>query len=826
MQAEKPQPQKEPKADFIYPKKPKRDPAKDSTVKKTRVLCNLRRIDLGGESKKVQQYAIHYEPIIADDNYPLKRKIIRELRKDLTGEFEKYAQAGDTIFVFARNAKEKVSLETTIDNVLYKVTFDRTSNSIDCRNINTKTRDNIKIKSFVESIIKNIFMANNHVVRFDDRSFYDYHNPADFGRSGAKIWTGFSTAVAITENGLFLRVNDKNKLITGKTAYDKMKEIGQRYGNIRCEDSQREISEYFKGRTVIATYGNYRAYRIGDISFDRNINNTEFDIEKEGKKTKINIKNYYKQQYRIELKREDQPLLIEEIPKRRREQNQENAPTIRYLIPELVYLTGIDELDERDRADIITKSKFQPNEKIKRIEKGFSYLKNTDKKKIKKKDAVIERHSPNEIRLEWGININNDFVELEAQCLPIPKLEFRDKAEVPQLRNGRFRQQADYKAVEFDSNNCMLITFSDLTNLAKDDCEQMSKAGHNLGVKFSRPKLENLGYKKKGDELLNELKKINYNDGKIIAIVVLDKGTKNLYPFIKDFLYTQSGLTSQFMLHDENPRGGRKKQNMSYYSAVLNQMVVKSKGELFKINFPEKISKQPSMIIGIDSTRTKEGTKYVLSASFNKNFNKFYTDIKVAKKDCDGLIELLKSALDHFKKVNHDYKPTSIIIYRQGGNERQTEKLVKNELPKITEFLEGGYEADYKPHLTVFSVNKRTDLKFFERSNGGFRNIPTGTVIDKEVISPDVFEFYLQCPEVDRGTGSPVHFLCLYNNNEDMTVNDFEEITYMQSFYYWNWSGPIRIPAALKYAEVANTFSGKNLKNEVIPKLKDSPYFI
>ena len=190
------------------------------------------------------------------------------------------------------------------------------------------------------------------------------------------------------------------------------------------------------------------------------------------------------------------------------------------------------------------------------------------------------------------------------------------------------------------------------------------------------------------------------------------------------------------------------------------------------------------------------------------------------------MTELLKSALDHFKKVNHDYKPTSIIIYRQGGNERQTEKLVKNELPTITKFFEGGYEADYKPHLTVFSVNKRTELKFFERSNGGYRNIPTGTVIDKEVISPEVFEFYLQCPEVDRGTGSPVHFLCLHNNNEDLTVNDFEEITYMQSFYYWNWSGPIRIPAALKYAEVANTFSGKNLKNEVIPKLKDSPYFI
>ena len=62
---------------------------------------------------------------------------------------------------------------------------------------------------------------------------------------------------------------------------------------MRSEDCQREIVDYFRGRTVIEIYGNYRAYRIGDISFDKNINNLEFDIEKEGKKAKINIKNYY-----------------------------------------------------------------------------------------------------------------------------------------------------------------------------------------------------------------------------------------------------------------------------------------------------------------------------------------------------------------------------------------------------------------------------------------------------------------------------------------------------------------------------------------------------
>jgi len=254
-------------------------------------------------------------------------------------------------------------------------------------------------------------------------------------------------------------------------------------------------------------------------------------------------------------------------------------------------------------------------------------------------------------------------------------------------------------------------------------------------------------------------------------------------------------------------------------------MVVKLKGELFKINFTEKITNSPSMIIGIDSKMTKEGKKYVISASFNRSFNKFYTDYKIERDDESALGFLIKSALDYFHKTNYSNLPKTIIIYRQGGNEKQTEKIIRFELPKILKSFED-YKANYKPNLTIFGVNKKTDLKFFERSNEGYRNIKTGTVIDKAVTSPDVFEFYLQCPVVNKGTGSPVHFICLYNNNEELTINDFEEITYRQSFYYWNFPGPIRIPAALKFAEVANNFCSKNIKGTIFDNLKDSPYFI
>ena len=822
---------KQSKSLIVYPTRPRRDLQQQERDHKTNVICNLRQISLVSSSRQIRQYAIHFEPEIAEDNHPLKKKLLRQIREDLHKNFQKYIQGGDTLFVITANPVEKVVIETKLEDTLYKVQFVLTKNIIDCRNIRTRTKDHIKIKNIIEILVKNIIQANNHIVKFDDRSFYDYYDIETFGRDGkGKIWHGYSTAVCITENGLFLRINDKNKMITGKTAYEKMSELSKKYnGNTNNENYLRDIKTFFINKTVVAQYGNFRAYRIGDVLIDKNIINTTINITNtEGKNETLTLKNYYKMQYNINIKNDNQPLFID-IDSMKSEENKK-----RYIVPELVYLTGIDELEERDRADIIAKSKFQPSIKVKKIEKGMSYLTQKNKKVINKKNKKTELPSPDEIRQEWGIVFSDNFVEVTGRCLNLPDLEFGgSKPEKPQISHGRFRQKRDISGVNFDNNNCCLITFNSLVSLAKIDCDNLCKACGAFGINFKLPTLFKLN-STKNNEIINELRSLKIDNNKKIVIVILDRNTKNLYPLIKDYLYTEKGITSQFMLHDENPnKGGKKKQNMSYYSAVLNQMVVKANGELFRLHFCKNLDSGPSMIIGIDTSKISGGTKYVISSSYNRKFNKFFTDIGNGKNTLDDktLYNLLKNCLDNFVKVNNGYKPETIIIYRQGGNDKQTEKIMRNELPNILDLFSGDetkncFEKNYIPKLTMFTVNKKTDLKFFEKNNNGYRNIPMGTVIDQGVISPDLFEFYLQCPDVDRGCASPVHFLCVYNNNENMSINDFEDISYKQSFYYWNWPGPIRVPAALKYAEVANTFSNKYLTHEVKNELKDSPYFI
>ena len=820
------------KKNLEYPKKPKRG---EILVKSTKVVCNLKEISFREalKGKHIMKYNISYEPEIPDDNNSLKRNIFRKLKEDLGGIFEKYYQTGDTIFVCTKKAKDKICLETKIGENDYQVIFKKESNKVDCSKVTDKSKDNIKVKNFVENILKSIIMANNHVIKFGDSSFFDYYDIESCGfKKKSKIWNGYTTSILISERGLLLQINDKNKIITSMTAYDKMKEIASRNGNdFNTEACKKEIISFFKGRTLITQYGNYRSYKIGDIDFDRTVNNATFNMEnKDGTQKTVSIKEYYENQYKIIFKYEDQPLFIEENKK------DSQGSKIKYLIPELLYLVGNDELDSKEKEQfwMMNRNKNSPNEKFKKLSKGISYLSQEEKKKVIKNGKSVELPSPNNIRVEWGINFAENFVEFSTFCLPQPKIQFADsKFEEAHLINGKFKIKKVLHPVNFDEKNCLVVTFKNLVDVAKNDCEQINKAAQAFGLEFNLPKLHVLETTNK-NELTQELEKIDFNNGKKMAIIVLDHNTKNLYSIIKDYIYSQGGVASQCMLHDENINFTKSKFGMSYYSTVLNQMVVKAEGELFEIKFCDELLKSPSMIVGIEINRMKDKIKYIVSSSYNKRFNRFYTDTKISENkenQIDALLSLFSNSLNYFKSVNNEKLPSTIIIYRQGGNEPWIEKLIKNEIPEIEKFFsgissDGCYKEDYKPKLTIFTVNKRTNLKFFQKLDSDYRNVPIGTCIDGEVTIPDAFEFYLQCIEFEKGGNVPAQFLCIYNNNEDISMTDFEKITFNQSYYRWNSSGPTRIPVALVNAEECNRYCNRYLTHDVLPCLKNSPYFI
>ena len=66
--------------------------------------------------------------------------------------------------------------------------------------------------------------------------------------------------------------SNENKLITGKTVLEKMRELRRKFRaqNISESEVLQKIKDYFKyHKTVLTMYGSLRTYKIYDIDFDK-----------------------------------------------------------------------------------------------------------------------------------------------------------------------------------------------------------------------------------------------------------------------------------------------------------------------------------------------------------------------------------------------------------------------------------------------------------------------------------------------------------------------------------------------------------------------------
>jgi len=800
-----------------FAKRPINDNNLRSKDKQIDLVCNMLLMRFSPGEKKAQQFSVKIEPELAQDNYPLRRKIFRQISHDLKGYYHPYFPAGFTIFTSASNPEARVELTTKVDDTEYKITIEDSKNTLDLSKIRTKTDESLKVKSMIENLIKQIVSHNSGLIKFDNRSFFKLESNLEISKNKETLLPGYGTAACITESGLYLRINDKNKFISGKTAYQKLMDIKNRNKNGSFFEA---ANDFFSNKSVLATYGSLRVYQICGITKDKNVENTTIPVkQRDGTILDLSLYEYYRQQYKVNITDKAQPLLIE------KQRENSNNDIVRYLIPELVYLTGMDDELEKEKEKnsrglgrrIIGATKLNATKKMEKIRDFIKYLTNQTKSKKyhKGSNGYVDGPSPNDIRKEWGLDFG-EFKKLRGRELAPPLIKYNKNHEV-KVDRGKFRCSEVIKPVSFGRNEWVCITTQNLVVTAKQMIQSLIRCSKNLGVHIEETNVEGFNARH-SEDFIEELKHIDLNSGKKIVLCVLDDKNKHFYSSIKKYLYEQIGIPSQ-VIHCKN-----KTQNLSYYSNVLNQMVVKAGGELYNIVIHQNIQNNPTMIIGIDSSRAGKGkTKIVMTASFSQSLSAFYTQQIIVDNVENSLPELFRKALDNFHKLYNTF-PHYIFIYRQGGNMKQKQKLYLTELPVIQSFFSSLKLDNLK--FNYISVNKKTDLKFFQEKGRGYENPQSGTVIDTEVIAPNDYQFYLQPQYVNQGTATPVEYHVLYDSI-NMPIEDLEKITFFQTFYYWNWPGPIREPAALKFAEVCNGFTSKYLGNEFVnEKLNNTPFYI
>ena len=304
----------------------------------------------------------------------------------------------------------------------------------------------------------------------------------------------------------------------------------------------------------------------------------------------------------------------------------------------------------------------------------------------------------------------------------------------------------------------------------------------------------------------NLLKKIHNEDKKIKFVFFFVSDRNHFYNPVKLYFSEQKILTQFFT--NFNPR---RPPNLSVYSKLVLQMMAKTGTVLWKVQrgiYSDK--KSTSILLGIDLVKFKGGHLICAVMTMNREFTKFYNQIGFVKasskqntKDLHSncISQLVKKCVKHYVKKN-EMIPQNVIIYRSGyGNARHLQDeigyeatLIKNQLQKI---------SDKSEHcrLLYLCVNKRMEDRFFVK-NGGKKvyNPNGGLIITSRVTQKNRFDFFMVAQKVTQGCATPTHYFAIFNDT-GLAADEIYSLTYYQTFNYFNWQGPVRVPSVSKYAE-------------------------
>ena len=444
-----------------------------------------------------------------------------------------------------------------------------------------------------------------------------------------------------------------------------------------------------------------------------------------------------------------------------------------------------------------------------------------------------------EVSREWGINLGEN-LSIKGRILPQPKLLY-GKNQIITPNNGNFRSGTTFNGASLNKNNFIYIydkrDISDIRNSLKGLLDKGKNKGLNINININNNELHGvqLSNFSKWEDIKRSLSTIEQHSQDLkMAVVFLSNLLEKYYSNLKEYFTNVIKIPTQFVvskkLQDQRRAG-------SIMFNIVEQINVKMGGTNFYIDFyNENILNRGKiyLILGLECRQVSGGEiDFVMTSSTNMNLNKIITTIRKCKNNREEkektISELMEMALKGLRQGGAPHPPNYIILYRQGGNYVQNRKIAENEVPMFNSFInnmrstvESFKKVD--PKFIYVCCNLKGDLKFFEKNNNNKNciNPKSGLCVDAEVTQKDKYEFYIQPQYVNQGTATPCHYQVLYedkdNNDPDnnVKIEQLQLLSFYLSFYYWTWSGAVRVPGTLKLATTAMDFFSKHLNSKLL----------
>lgn len=394
------------------------------------------------------------------------------------------------------------------------------------------------------------------------------------------------------------------------------------------------------------------------------------------------------------------------------------------------------------------------------------------------------------------------------------------------------------------------------SNVAESMYRNLQKAGEAMGIKIDEPIVDDITNYFDSDSAENDLteyfkKKIDKNDNDVVLLFFMSNRYKTVYKLIKNALnLTELKVVSQVILY--NPKKMENSGNLSLYTNVLAQIFGKKGENLYTIDFSfasDTIVMAYSVmkynvnkvITSICCSVTKYKTEYVFFSSINE---------KGGDNISPALSKLVSKCIESIWKVQKN-KINNIVLFRDGVNDKMIPAIRNFELPNVINGIKKGIEAVMKyqdkdndknkkyekkkpllqdAKLCFIIVNKNNDIKMFKKGNKedelesslnkqDIVNVPIGTIVDTDVVSPEYYDFMLNSAYSERGTSNLTKYTVIYDESS-ITASVLNRLCYYLTYICYNTTKSIKIPAPLYFVMRRNTFTRDNLSKEVSSKLK------
>lgn len=175
--------------------------------------------------------------------------------------------------------------------------------------------------------------------------------------------------------------------------------------------------------------------------------------------------------------------------------------------------------------------------------------------------------------------------------------------------------------------------------------------------------------------------------------------------------------------------------------------------------------------------------------------------------------DMLRPLVQHWcEDVSGGRVPTHVYYFRDGVSEGQYGAVLRDEIGELKKVfasfgqhdvslppthIQKSIHADQKmqPLFTVVVAEKRHHIRFFPTPGpGADRNgnpVP-GTLVEKDVTHPFLFDFYLCSHTAIQGTARPTHYHVLLNECK-IEPETFQKMIYDHSYQYMRATTPVSV---------------------------------